>query len=133
MKTIKPITSIKFLIILLASFFNLSCEKEETGGYGNYIIGISNSTSKRYHLNVIMDGETQGGFFVEATQTGNYSSGLCSDLVRTVNLDNVKVLTLVPTGKHKIVIKDYTTGKVMVSEYEITMKADGCFSQQIEF
>ena len=110
-----------FFPILLSS-----CEKES--GTGNYIIGISNSTQKNYSVSVSLDGENKGSFIVKATQQGNYSS-LCDDLVHAAQLDNVLVLTYVPSGSHKLVLKESSTGQIMATK-EFELKADGCISQQ---
>ncbi|MNL25126.1 hypothetical protein D3C87_1465970 [compost metagenome] len=114
------------LFIPLFSLLLSSCEKES--GTGNYIIGISNSTQKNYSISVSLDGENKGSFIVKATQQGNYAS-LCNDLVHAAQLDNVLVLNYVPSGSHKLVLKESSTGQVMATK-DFELKADGCISQQ---
>lgn len=117
------------LILTLAIF--AGCTKTEKSGYGNYIIGVSNSSSKGYNIQVFLDGSSKGSFNVIATQTGNYTA-LCGDLVHASTLDNVFILTLVPNGKHTVELKDLSTGFVYSSS-DFTMEVDGCISQQFNF
>ena len=122
----------KYIIAALMIFSFSSCEKEATG-YGNCTIGVSNSTPTRYYLQVLLDDKDAGHFFVEASQTGNYTSSLlCNDLVYTANLDNVTILTYVSSGKHTFKLKDSNTGAIK-SSGEFTMTADGCISKQVNF
>ncbi len=104
-----------------------SCEEEGTGS-GNYIIGVSNASNKTIQMEVVLDGQSQGIFFVKAGQQGNYSS-LCGDLVYAANLDNVRILTYVSSGKHNLKLQDFDTKFVFI-EKTIEMKGDDCISQQ---
>lgn len=126
MKTKIKLNLINGLFLAFLVLFS-SCEKEGDG-HGNYIIGISNSTSQNYSVSVTLDGESKGSFIVKATQQGNYSS-LCNDLVYAARLDNVLILNYVPSGNHKLVLKESSTGQVMATK-EFKMKADDCISQQ---
>ncbi|PRZ23308.1 hypothetical protein [Flavobacterium granuli] len=117
----------RLLFVLLIPILISSCEAD-TSGYGNYIIGVSNASSKKIQMEVVLDGQSQGIFFVMAGQQGNYSS-LCNDLVHAANLDNVRILTFVSSGKHKLKLQDFDTKFVFI-ETTFEMKADDCISQQ---
>lgn len=111
------------LLFLLAS----SCEKDGDGS-GNYIIGVSNASSKSIQMEILLDGTSKGVFIVKATQQGNYSS-LCSDLVRAATLDNVHILNYVPSGSHTLKLRNFDTKHVYI-EKKFDMKSDDCISQQ---
>jgi hypothetical protein len=119
----------KVILFFTLSILFISCE-EEGSGSGNYIIGVSNSTSKNYSISVTLDGVNQGSFIVKATQQGNYSS-LCGDLVHAATLDNVLILNYVSSGDHTLVLKDSSTGFVFITD-KFKMKGD-CISQQYNF
>jgi hypothetical protein len=118
-----------FILVAIIFIVFVSCEKES--GYGNYIIGISNSTPTTYNLEVFLDGTSKGTFFAMASQTGNYTD-LCGDLVYAANLDNVYILTYVPSGTHTLELKHVSSGNV-ASTVDFTMAVDGCISQQFNF
>jgi len=117
----------RLFFVLLMPVLISSCETEDSGT-GNYVIGVSNASSKTIQMQIILDGESQGVFFVKAGQQGNYGS-LCNDLVYAATLDNVRVLTYVAAGSHTLKLKDYDSGKVY---WDISFKLEGdqCGAQQ---
>jgi len=120
----------KLLTVLTASFFLASCEKDESG-YGNYIIGINNTSGTSYHVGIYIDGEMKGSV---VALSGVNGYGSCGDPVLSAQKENVVVATYVPAGKHKVEIRDFGVfGPVKVfSSGEFTMKADGCVTQQAD-
>ena len=116
------------ILLTVLTFSALSCEKDGSGT-GNYIIGVSNASSKSFQMEILLDGTSQGVFIVKASQQGNYSS-LCNDLVRAAGLDNVRILNYVSSGSHTIVLRDFDTKRVLM-EKKFEMKADDCVSQQL--
>ena len=120
----------KLLTVLIVSSFLASCEKDESG-YGNYILGINNTSGTSQHVGVYVDGEMKGSV---VALTGVNGYGTCGDLVLSAQKENVVVVTYVPAGKHKVEIRDFGTfGPVKVfSSGEFTMKGDGCVTQQAD-
>lgn len=119
------LTKAFFFLFSVALMFT-SCEDEDSGS-GNYIIGVSNASDNTIQMQVLLDGESKGIFFVKAGQQGNYGS-LCNDLVYAATLDNVLVLNYVSSGSHKLVLKNYDTGFVYTNK-EFDMEGD-CIAQQ---
>ena len=130
MKMTKLISMKKFLVAVSILMIFGSCEIPEESGYGNYIIGISNSTPKNFLLEVYLDGVFSGSFVVKASQQGNYTH-LCGDLVYAANLDNVFILTLVSSGQHTVELK-YSPSKAEAYTGHFKMTADGCISQELD-
>lgn len=79
-------------------------------------------------MQVILDEDAKGIFFVEPNQQGNYSA-LCDDLVNSANLRNVFILTFVSSVSHTLKLKDYETGQIFIQK-KFNMKAEDCISQQ---
>jgi hypothetical protein len=116
-----------FLPILIA--FLSSCDKTEKSGYGNYIISVSNSTSQAYWVTPVLDGESQGQFFINANYTVSWSvTSPCDDLVQTANMNNCRIFTYVPNGHHTFELIDNVSNTVM-STVTFDMTADGCVHQ----
>lgn len=119
---------IKISILAVISLIFLSCEVEKESGYGDYIIGVSNASTKNILIQVLLDDVNKGSFVVLANQQGNYSN-LCSNKVHAATLDNVLILNYVSSGSHNIKLKDESRNHVYFN-HSFEMNAGGCGAQQ---
>ena len=116
------------LLLILTTVFN-SCKKE--GGYGNYIISVSNYRTTQYHVKARIDGEEQGAFFIEPQYSVSWSvTSPCADLVQTAGMTNVKIMTYVPAGTHTFELIDVYTNQVL---YTVGFEIEGnqCIHQPL--
>ena len=107
------------IIILIGALS--SCEKD---GYGYFIVAVSNSTANSSHVSIQIDDESKGSMIIQPYQQVT-TSGLCSDKVYAAQLDNVYVLSYVPSGNHVLKLVDTSTGQVLGSK-NIVVVTNNC-------
>lgn len=118
------------IVLALAIFLFFSCEKNEiTEGVGSYALAINNAKQSALQLNIFIDDEFKEVFTAKPGRATHISD--CDDLSKPDKATNNYIISGIPSGNHKLEIKD-DNGLVLKS-LRFTISNKACVIQKVDF